>query len=163
MQLHQPLREVDLLGAVQGGHVAGGDRRAHGVIHLRLAVPQDVRADAHDGHVQIFASVEIPHPAALRLAEIGGPLLRQKHLGTLGQEHVAAGNDALGALPQLLPGSLARAFIPEQMLVRGKPLGMFPRERENLDPAEVAAGVKVLEHAAHHFKVLGFIDRPSRG
>ena len=70
---------------------------AHRVVDLRVAVAERVRADAHERHVDVFAAVEVPDPAALRPAEVRRPLLGQEHLGALGQQHVAAGNHPLRA------------------------------------------------------------------
>src|ERR1700756_1226518 len=105
MQLDQALREIDLLRTIESAHVARTNRRMNCVIHFWMAITQDIRADSHQRHVNILGATEIPDSATLGAAEIGGPLLWQEHLGTLGQQHVAAGDDAFRSFPQLLPSA----------------------------------------------------------
>ena len=82
-----------------------------------MAVAKDICADAHDRHVDVFPAVEIPDPTALVPAEVSGPLFGQVQLGALGEQHVAAGDDALGPFPQFLAGSNGRALVPGQVAV----------------------------------------------
>ena len=94
--------EVHLFRTVERREIAAVDDAADLVVNGRVAVAQDVGADPHQPHVDVFVAVEIPDAAALRPREVRRPTLRQVHLGALGKQHVAAGNDVFGALPQRL-------------------------------------------------------------
>ena len=54
-----------------------------GLIDLRVAVSEYVGADAHERHVDVLATIEIPHATALGSGKVGWPTLGQKHLDAL--------------------------------------------------------------------------------
>ena len=99
MNFDQTFRQINFFGAIERGHIAVIDHAAHDVIHFGMSITQNIRADAHNQHVGIFAPVQIPDFAAFRFAEIGGPLIGQKHLGAFREQHVPAGNHVLCPFP----------------------------------------------------------------
>ncbi len=96
----------------------------HRVVHFGMAVAERVRAHPHHRHVDKFAAVEVPDSAARGLAEIGRPFSGQKHLGTLRQKHISAGDNLLCPPPQFLPRSQYCTLVANQMAVGREPVRM---------------------------------------
>ena len=63
MEGNEGLGEIHLLGGVEGREIARVDRAPDGLIDLRMAIAEDVRADAHEPDVEVGPIVEIPHRA----------------------------------------------------------------------------------------------------
>lgn len=70
----------------------GGNGHHDGAGHVRVGIAQQARSDAVVGHVEVVAPVEVPDLAALRAAEVRGPLVRQEHLRALAEQLRSAGN-----------------------------------------------------------------------
>ena len=67
MQLAKKIGEGGLFRAVEGASDAFADGLPHGVIHIRVGIPEDARAYASDRHVEVTPPVEIPHLGAAGL------------------------------------------------------------------------------------------------
>ncbi len=96
IELHQPLGQFHFLGAVERGHIALADGFHHGGVHFVVGVAQHVGADAHDRQVEKFVAIQVPDGASLGFGIVGRPILGQEHLGPLGEQHGAAGDEGLG-------------------------------------------------------------------
>lgn len=161
VNVDQPLGQVYLLRAVESGHVAGKDGLPHSFVHLRMTIAECAGAYVHDGHVDVLPPIHIPDSTSLGLAEVGRPLLRKKHLSPLGEKHAPARYHSLGSLPELLASTELGPLVARQMLIGHEQLRVFDAQGQNLQPAEIPTGVKVLEDLLDDFEVLGLVDRPA--
>ncbi len=117
MHLHQLFCQKDLLGTIERGHIARPHRLHHGGIDLGMPIAQGIGAYAHDGHIDVASAVKVPDFTSLRLGEVRGPLTRQEHLGSFGQQHIATGDHLLGTLPKLLAGAQTCSLVPCNVLI----------------------------------------------
>src|SRR5262249_13393649 len=122
------------------------------------AVSEHVGAYTHHGHVDVFPAVQVPDAAALRLAEIGRPLLRKEHLGPLRHEHVPSGNHTFGSLPESLSRRHTRPFIAYQMAVGCEQRRAALEKRQRLGPGEVSTRVEMFKYCLHDLEVRRLVD-----
>ena len=111
MEFNQLFGQINLFGAVQGGHVSLLDDLTNRIIYLGVAVSQGIRSDAHNRHIDVLFPIQVPNLATFRLAIVGGPLVGKKHLWALRQKHVAPRDDLLGPFPKFLACAEIRALV----------------------------------------------------
>ena len=162
MHFDQLFRKPDFLGAVEGRHIAAVDCAANRVVHFGMPVTQGVGANAHDAHVGKGVTVHIPYGAALGLAEIGRPLFRQEHLRALGQQHVAAGNNLLGSLPEFLTGAHGGSFVAYKGLIGLEQVRPLMLQLKYLLPAEMQVRREMLEDTPDDIQIRGLIHCPAQ-
>ena len=162
MQFNQFFSQIDFFRAIESGHIACNYCFTNRFVYLRVSIAKSILAYAKN-HVSKFVAVQIPHFAALGFAEVGRPLIRQEHLGSLGQQHVAARNNLFGAFPKLLAGTHDCPFIANNMLVNVKNTRLLALQVKHFSPTEISARVKALEYFFNHIEIGWLVHRPAHG
>src|SRR6056297_4145401 len=73
MQCDEFLGEIDLFGRVERGEIPFVYNCANRIVHDRVGVTQDVRADPHEAQVEESSTIKVPDRAPLSAIEIGRP------------------------------------------------------------------------------------------
>ena len=102
VQAAQEIGQLQLLARVERRATPQADAPDHRAGDVRVAEPQDGRADPVRGAVEEVASRLVPHLAAARLAEVGRPLAGRHAVRVLAEQVIAARDDGERALVALL-------------------------------------------------------------
>src|SRR5262249_34038916 len=83
MQLTKQIGKFHLFRAVERGHWAGVHSLFHRDINIVIGIAEYTGGNAHVTHVNELPTVEVPDFATLGPGVVAGPLIRQKHFGSL--------------------------------------------------------------------------------
>ena len=112
MKREQRVGQVWLVGAVERARRAEVNAPHDRGVHIRIGVAEQTGPDAHRGHVDEVAAVEVGHLDAVGFGEIRRPMLQRVHLRAFAEELGAAGDPRFGVSVEgmsVLAGRFANA------------------------------------------------------
>ena len=146
VELAEQIGQPHLRRGVQRTHAAGVDGVLDGAVHVVVGVAQDAGADAHRGHVHEPPPVQVPDVAALALAVIGRPLVRQEHLRPLAEKLRPAGDPLLGVKVELRARILCLR-VHSSVLITHYSRKDAEKSTDSLSPISPRRGFRALTNA----------------